>query len=169
MWHDSFTSGTWLIHKWDMTHSYVGHDSFICRTILQKLHFNSTCVCTPLFGRCIHVATHCNTLQHTAAHCSTLQHTATHCNTLQHKPASDGPGNNSLLLHLTCDSKLLDIHIYIWMHFLMYFSQHLMYSQSHVGWHFRMLFQSSKLAARRSLFTETWQKRRWSFELWALN
>ena len=33
------------------------------------------------------------------------------------------------------------------------------YSQSHLGWHFRMLFQSSKLKARTSLFSETWQKR----------
>ena len=41
------------------------------------------------------------------------------------------------------------------------------YSQSHLGWHFRMLFQSSKLKARTSLFTETWQKRRSSFQLWA--
>jgi len=42
------------------------------------------------------------------------------------------------------------------------------YSQSHVGWHFWKLFQSSKLKDRTSLFTETWQKRRSSFELWAL-
>ena len=42
------------------------------------------------------------------------------------------------------------------------------YSRSHLGWHFRMLFQSSKLKARTSLFTETWQKRRSSFELWTL-
>jgi len=35
-----------------------------------------------------------------------------------------------------------------------------------LGWHFRMLFQSSKLKARRSLFTETWQKRLWA---WALS
>ena len=41
------------------------------------------------------------------------------------------------------------------------------YSQSRLGWHFRMLFQSSKLKARTSIFTETWQKRRSSFELWA--
>jgi len=34
-----------------------------------------------------------------------------------------------------------------------------------LGLHFRMLFQSSKLKARTSLFTETWQKRRSSFEL----
>jgi len=32
--HDSFICGTWLIHMWDMTHSYVGHDSFICETWL---------------------------------------------------------------------------------------------------------------------------------------
>ena len=43
------------------------------------------------------------------------------------------------------------------------------YSQSHVGWHFRKLFRSSKLKAWTSLFTETWQKRRSSFELWALS
>jgi len=42
-----------------------------------------------------------------------------------------------------------------------------MYSQSHLGWHFRMLFQNSKLKARTSLFTENGQKRRSSFELWA--
>ena len=42
-----------------------------------------------------------------------------------------------------------------------------MYSRSHLGWHFRMPFQSSKLKARTSLFTETWQKRCSSFELWA--
>ena len=41
------------------------------------------------------------------------------------------------------------------------------YSRSHLGWHFRMLFQSSKLKARTSLFTEMWQKRGSSFELWA--
>jgi len=41
------------------------------------------------------------------------------------------------------------------------------YSRSHLGWHFRMLFQSSKLKARWSLFNETWQKRRSNFELWA--
>ena len=27
----------WLIHMWDMTHSYVGHDSFICETWLIHL------------------------------------------------------------------------------------------------------------------------------------
>jgi len=26
--HDSFICGTWLIRMWDMTHSYVGHDSW---------------------------------------------------------------------------------------------------------------------------------------------
>ena len=41
------------------------------------------------------------------------------------------------------------------------------YSQSHLRWHFRTLFQSSQLKVRTSLFTETWQKRRSSFELWA--
>jgi len=41
------------------------------------------------------------------------------------------------------------------------------YIKSHLGWHFRMLFQCSKLKARTSLFTETCQKRRSSFELWA--
>jgi len=42
------------------------------------------------------------------------------------------------------------------------------YSQSQVGWHFRKLFQSSKLKARTFLFTETWQKRCSSSELSAL-
>jgi len=30
VWHDSFICVTWLIHMCDMTHSYVWHDSFIC-------------------------------------------------------------------------------------------------------------------------------------------
>ena len=42
------------------------------------------------------------------------------------------------------------------------------YSQSHMRWYFRKFFQSSKLKARTSLFTQMWQKRRLSFELWAL-
>jgi len=41
-----------------------------------------------------------------------------------------------------------------------------MYSRSHLGWHFRMLFRSSKLKARTSLFTETWHTRCSSLELW---
>jgi len=40
-------------------------------------------------------------------------------------------------------------------------------SQSHLQWHFRMLFQSSELKARTSLFIEMLQKRRSSFELLA--
>jgi len=42
------------------------------------------------------------------------------------------------------------------------------YSQTHVGWHFRMLFQSSKPKARTSLFLCFRQKRRSSFQLAAL-
>ena len=41
------------------------------------------------------------------------------------------------------------------------------YSRSHLGWHFRMLFRSSKLKAWSSLFAEMWQKRCSNFELWA--
>jgi len=44
---------------------------------------------------------------------------------------------------------------------------YLIYSQSHLEWHFPMLFQSAKLKSRTSLFTETLQKRRSNFELWA--
>jgi len=29
---DAFICGAWFIHGWDMTHSYVGHDSFVCVT-----------------------------------------------------------------------------------------------------------------------------------------
>jgi len=32
--HDSFICETWLLHLWDMTHSYVRHDPFICETWL---------------------------------------------------------------------------------------------------------------------------------------
>ena len=143
---------TWLIHVCGMTHSYVWHDSFMCVPWLILVRgMRQSCEWHDSFVRASWLFCVCD------------------MNALSDVLSSDGPGNKSLLLHLTCDSKLLDIHIYIYLHFLMYFSQHLMYSQSHVGWHFRMLFQSWKLAARRSLFTETWQKRRWSFELWALN
>jgi len=31
---DSLICETWLIHMWDMTHSYVRHDSFVCETWL---------------------------------------------------------------------------------------------------------------------------------------
>ena len=43
-----------------------------------------------------------------------------------------------------------------------------MYSASHLGWHFRMLFQSSQLKARTSLLPRFSRKRRSSFELRAL-
>ena len=38
---------------------------------------------------------------------------------------------------------------------------------SHLGWHFRMLFQSSKLKGRTSLLPQFSEKRRSSFEIWA--
>jgi len=38
---------------------------------------------------------------------------------------------------------------------------------SNLGWHFRMLFQNSKLKARTSIFTATWQEIVSSFDLWA--
>jgi len=42
-----------------------------------------------------------------------------------------------------------------------------LYSRSHWGWYFRMLFQSSKFKARTSLLSRFSEKRRSSFELWA--
>ena len=42
------------------------------------------------------------------------------------------------------------------------------YSKSHLGWHFRMLFQKSKLKARTSLLPRFSEKRSSNFELWAL-
>ena len=44
----------------------------------------------------------------------------------------------------------------------------LWYSQSHLEWHFRMLFQNSKLKARTSLLPRFSEKSRSSYELWAL-
>jgi len=44
----------------------------------------------------------------------------------------------------------------------------IIYSRSRLGWHFRMLFQSSKLKARTSLLPRFSEKRRSSSELWAL-
>jgi len=42
-----------------------------------------------------------------------------------------------------------------------------MYSQSHLGWHFRMLFQSSKSKARTSLLLRFSEKSHSTFEIWA--
>jgi len=68
----------------------------------------------------------------------------------------------------TCMSPVhLDAHIYIYMD--VHVCLHLYITQVQpipLGvLHFRMLFQSSKRKARTSHFTETWQKRRSSFEL----
>jgi len=38
--HDSFIFGTWLIHMWDITYSYVGHDSFVSRPWLIRMWDN---------------------------------------------------------------------------------------------------------------------------------
>jgi len=43
VWHDSFICVTWLIHMFNRTHSYVWHDSFICVTWLIHM-----CDMTPL-------------------------------------------------------------------------------------------------------------------------
>ena len=43
------------------------------------------------------------------------------------------------------------------------------YRRSHLGWHFRMLFRSSKLKARASLLPRFSKKRRSIGELWALS
>ena len=91
-------------------------------------------------------ATHCNTLQHTAPHCNNIlkkqwQEDAgcnckksAHCNTLQqlHDTATN-------ILQRQCTSRIT------------------MHTLSHFKWHFRILFPSLKLTARRSLFTQTWQ------------
>jgi len=34
-------SGTWLTHTWDINHSYVGNDSFICGTWLIHMQYNT--------------------------------------------------------------------------------------------------------------------------------
>jgi len=53
--------------------------------------------------------------------------------------------------------------------FLVFGNQEFMscYSQSHLGWHFQMLFQSSKIKAQTSLWPRFSEKRRSSFEPWA--
>ena len=45
--HDSFICGTWLVHMWDMTRSYVGHDSFICASCVSR------CICKTYQGTLI--------------------------------------------------------------------------------------------------------------------
>jgi len=42
---DSFIRGTWLIHTWPMTHSYVAHDSFIRGPwLIHMRHMIHACV-----------------------------------------------------------------------------------------------------------------------------
>jgi len=85
-----------LFHTWDMTHSYVWHDSFICGIWLYSCVGHDSFMCVTwlirMFDRtCVTYTYHVNTLQHTATHphhaathCNTVQHTATRCNMLQH-------------------------------------------------------------------------------------
>jgi len=96
VWHDSFICGTWLIHMWDMTHSYEGHDSFTFDSICCVCIIVCVGVCVYVYVcMCAYVGVWRDSyiylifclnflMQHTATHCNTLQHTATHCNTLQH-------------------------------------------------------------------------------------
>ena len=67
---------------------------------------------------------------------------------------------------LRVDGKIVNIDAYTHLYTSIYIC---LYSQSHLRWHFRMLFQSSKVKARTSLFNEMWQKRVSSFELWAFD
>jgi len=54
------------------------------------------------------------------------------------------------------------------MYFMFYSCFNFMYSRSHLGWNFWMLFQSAKLKARMPPLPRFSEKRRSSFELWAL-
>jgi len=152
------------------------------------------CACACVYtcvrvGVCVskgHTPTHCNKLQHTAtqrnmqttylqrtaAYCSTLRQnaahkvqTALHCNMVLHANGTltiktqqfENPNTIRRCGHAAMHCNTLH-HTATWYY---------RYSQSHLGWHFRLLIQSSKLKARTSLFTKTWQKRRSNFELWA--
>ena len=108
--HDSFICETWLIHMWDMTHSYVRTFGTACTAQLLKefqdaeLLMKDTLLDAKRVAGATHTATHCNKLQQLATNCphwNTLQqhdtlqqhslqnvwqvqHTATYCNILQH-------------------------------------------------------------------------------------
>jgi len=82
--------------------------------------------------------------------------------------------------HLGCVAQIHDNTIFMttpyswWHHIRDNIIHHTQYSQSHLEWHFRLLLQNSKLKAQSSKLkaptspiTDTWQKRRSSFELWA--
>jgi len=65
--------------------------------------------------------------------------------------------------------KSIHIYLYVYIHIYTCIYMNLLtcsytYSPSHLRWHFRKLFQSSKFKARTSLFTETWRMRHSSCE-----
>jgi len=105
---------------------------------------------------CIYVHTYtwvsecmcCSVLQCVAECCSVLQCVAVCCSVLQLNLWYD-------TLHLTLHPTAL-------------LKSSCRYSQSHLGWHFRMLFQSSKLKAWTSLLLRFSEKSHSSFELWTL-
>jgi len=107
--YDSFACVTCLIHMYDMTHSYVLHNSHRAKDTCNRSEFGyRDSRRQKKRFRYTHWRSHCNTLaqslQHIATHCNTLRArkrdeqqaktravsvlsgslTATHCNTLQH-------------------------------------------------------------------------------------
>ena len=83
VWHDSFISATWLIHKCDMTHSQVRHDSITA--ISRVTHPHVIWPNSPAIGfithTLTHTCTHTHTRTHAHTHTRTRKHTHTHTRT----------------------------------------------------------------------------------------
>jgi len=155
-------SATRLMRTCDMTHSYVWHDSFVCvtRLILMRdmtLSYEMTdfhVLNLFFFGKFLF---------------SNAAVRSVECVCEKTKERRDLFVCMTWLKHM-CDmthsNVWPDICVYVYTYMYIYID---IYSLFHLGWHLWMLFQSSKLKARRtSLLPRFSEKRPSSFELWAV-
>ena len=134
-------------------------------------HFLSTVKCAPIYKYTyIHTYTYKYTHIHEYTFVYIHTHEFTYIPSFHKRLASTYSQQQSVRLYIHTRT-----YIHLWIYTYTHVKTHIyirislhIYSQSHLGWHFRMLFQSSKLKAWTSLLPRFSEKRRSSFELWAL-